>query len=53
MGREKKKFREGGIWQGENFSDYIFLKFSGGYSDVKKARVSEAVLNLVISFIIS
>ena len=30
MGREKKKFREGGIGQGDNFSDYIFLKFSGG-----------------------
>ena len=30
MGREKKKFREGGIGQGENISDHIFLKFSGG-----------------------
>ena len=30
MGREKKNFLEGGIGQGENFSDHIFLKFSGG-----------------------
>ena len=31
MGREKKFFRErAGIGQGENFSDHIFLKFSGG-----------------------
>ena len=30
VGREKKNFREGGIGQEENFSDYIFLKFSGG-----------------------
>jgi hypothetical protein len=30
VGREKKKFREGGIGQGKKFSDHIFLKFSGG-----------------------
>ena len=30
VGREKKNFQEGGIGQGENFSDHIFLKFSGG-----------------------
>ena len=30
MGREKKNFQEGGIGQGENFSDHIFLKISGG-----------------------
>ena len=40
-GQGEKKIQEGGIGQGENFSDHIFLKFSGGgyaWGSTKKFR---------------